>query len=50
MFKKLTGIMGDSNERELKRLQPVVDRINALENDFEKLCDDELRAKSIEFK
>jgi preprotein translocase subunit SecA len=50
MFKRLIGIIGDPNERELKRLQPVVDRINALEGEFEKLSDDELRAKNAEFK
>ncbi len=50
MFKRLTSIIGDSNERELKRLQPVVDKINALEADFEKLSDDQLQAKSTAFK
>ena len=50
MFKRLTGIISDSNEKELKRLQPAVDKINALEPDFEKLSDDELRAKAAEFK
>ncbi|TET13534.1 MAG: preprotein translocase subunit SecA, partial [Dehalococcoidia bacterium] len=50
MFKRLTSIIGDSNEKELKRLQPAVDKINALEPDYEKLSDDELRAKAAEFK
>ncbi len=50
MFKRLTSIIGDSNEKELKRLQPAVDKINALEPDFEKLSDDKLRAKAAEFK
>ncbi len=50
MLKRITGILGDSNERELKRLQPLVDRINALEPEFEKLSDDGLRAKKDEFK
>ena len=50
MFKRLTSIIGDSNERELKRLQPAVDKINALEPDFGKLSDDELQAKTAEFK
>ncbi|MFA4836202.1 MAG: preprotein translocase subunit SecA [Dehalococcoidia bacterium] len=50
MFKKLTGFLGDSNEREIKRLVPAVNRINALEPDFEKLSDDALRAKTGEFK
>ena len=36
MFKLLGGLV-DSNEKELKRLQPLVDRINELEPEFEKL-------------
>jgi preprotein translocase subunit SecA len=49
MFKWLGGLI-DSNEKELKRLQPMVNRINELEPAFEKLSDGELRAKSDEFK
>ncbi|MEE9399388.1 MAG: preprotein translocase subunit SecA, partial [Dehalococcoidales bacterium] len=49
MFKWLGGLV-DSNEKELKRLQPIVDRINKLEPEFEKLSDAELRAKTDEFK
>ena len=40
----------DSNEKELKRLQPAVSRINELEPEFERLSDDELRAKTDDFK
>ena len=40
----------DSNEKELKRLQPLVSRINSLEPDFEKLTDGELRGKTDEFR
>jgi preprotein translocase subunit SecA len=49
MFKWLSNLI-DSNEKELKRLQPVVDHINSLEPEFEKLTDAELRAKTDEFK
>ena len=49
MFKWLGGLI-DSNEKELKRLQPFVDEINELESEFERLSDDELRAKTEEFK
>ncbi len=49
MFKWL-GSLIDSNEKELKRLQPLVNRINLLEPEFEKLTDAELRAKTDEFK
>jgi len=49
MLKWLNSLI-DSNERELKRLQTLVDDINSLEPDFEKLSDAELRAKTDEFK
>jgi len=49
VFKFFSGLT-DSNEKQLKRLQPTVDRINELEPEFEKLSDDELRAKTDEFK
>jgi len=49
MFKWLSNLL-DSNEKELKRFQPLVDYINSLEPDFEKLTDAELRAKTDEFK
>jgi len=40
----------DSNEKQLKQLQPLVDRINGLEPEFKKLSDEELKAKTEEFK
>ena len=43
-------IVGSKNERELKRLWPVVERINALESEISRLSDDQLRAKTFEFK
>ncbi|MFC1917521.1 preprotein translocase subunit SecA [Chloroflexota bacterium] len=49
MLKWLGGML-DSNEKVLKRLYPIVDRINALEPDFIELSDDELRAKTEEFR
>ncbi len=49
MLKWLGGLI-DSNEKELKRLQPAVDEINSLEPEFERLSDAELRAKTDEFK
>ena len=49
MFKWLGGLT-DSNEKELSRLQPLVNLINELEPEFEKLTDAELRAKTDEFK
>jgi preprotein translocase subunit SecA len=47
IFQKL---FGTKNERELKRIAPLVDEINRFEPAIQKLSDDELRAKSAHFK
>lgn len=47
---KIFGGLLDSNEKELKRLQPYVGKINELEPEFEKLSDADLRAKTEELK
>ncbi len=49
MFRKILG-GGDSNERVLKGLYPLVDQINALEPETQPLSDDALRAKTEEFR
>ncbi|MBX6361551.1 preprotein translocase subunit SecA [Pseudacidobacterium ailaaui] len=46
----LTKIFGTSNERAVKRLMPVVQAINAMEPEIQRLSDGELRAKTDEFK
>ncbi len=47
MFKSLIKkVVGDPHERELKRLQPIVDQINALEPEFRRMSDDELRGQT----
>ena len=43
-------IFGTHSEREIKRVIPIVDKIEALEPEYEKLSDEALRAKTIEFK
>ena len=43
-------IFGSANDREIRAFQPKVAAINALEADFEKLSDDELKAKTDEFR
>ena len=48
--KVLTKIFGTANERLIKRLMPMVALINALEEDTKRLTDDELRAKTVEFR
>jgi preprotein translocase subunit SecA len=46
----LTKVFGSKNERELKRLQPLVERINAFEPEFKAMRDDQLRALTPKFK
>ena len=46
IFKKIFG----SNEREIGKLKPLVEKINALEDQMIRLSDDQLRAKTVEFK
>jgi preprotein translocase subunit SecA len=48
--KALTKIFGTANERLVKRLLPVVEVINALEADTKLLTDEQLRAKTVEFR
>src|SRR4030043_66782 len=43
-------IVGSKNERELKRIQPLIDQINQTEPKISRLSDDQLRAKTLEFK
>ena len=40
----LTKILGSKNEREIKKLRPIVDRINSLEKEFEKKSKEELQS------
>src|SRR5579872_3368200 len=46
----LTKIFGSRNDRLLKQYRKVAESINALEPAYEKLSDDELRGKTLEFK
>ena len=48
--KLLAKIFGTANERAIKRLTPIVGQISALEPETKKLSDEELRAKTAEFK
>ena len=50
MFELVKKIFGNSNERELKKLQPIVDKINSYEPNISKLNDRELKDKTVEFK
>ena len=46
----LTKIFGTHSSHELKKIYPIADKVDALEEQFKKLTDDELRAKTDEFK
>ncbi len=45
-----TKVFGDPNERELKRIRPIVARINTLEDEMRALSDEDLRGMTAEFK
>ncbi|MEN5041548.1 preprotein translocase subunit SecA [Stenotrophomonas sp. TWI1149] len=46
----LTRVFGSRNERQLRQLNRIVAKINALEPEIEKLSDEQLKAKTPEFK
>jgi len=50
MLKVLTRLFGSRNERLLKQYWPIADQINALESDIQQLDDEQLKAKTNEFR
>jgi len=46
----LVKVVGTKNERELKKLWPIVERVGEIEPSLSSLSDDRLRAKTGEFK
>src|SRR6266851_5140044 len=46
----LAKVVGTQNERELKRLRPIVAEVNAFEPAIKALSDDQLRGKTAEFR
>ena len=44
------GLFKTYSEKEVKRIRPLVEKINGLEPDMQKLSDQELRGKTDEFK
>lgn len=48
--KLVKGVFGSKNERELKKMAPLVDKINELEPGFQALSDAQLLSKTAEFK
>lgn len=50
IFKWLFGLIGETEEKKLRALSPLISRINDLEPEMQKLSDEELRAKTQIFK
>lgn len=50
MIKLLLKLLGDPNEKKVKSMMGIVEHINALEPEFAAMSDEELRAKTDEFK
>ena len=46
----LLKLMGDPHEKKIKKIRGIIDHINQLEPEFEKMTDEELRAKTDEFR
>ena len=50
MVSVLQKILGDPNDKALKKLSSIKDKVNALESEFQRLTDEQLRSKSDEFR
>ena len=50
MLSFIKKIVGTKNDREIKRIRPYVEEINKWEDEFKGLTDDQLRAKTEQFK
>jgi len=46
----IKSVFGSKSDRDVKRMLPLVARVSKLEEEYQKLSDDELKAKTIEFK
>ncbi len=50
IFAGISKLMGSKSERDIKKIQPIVDEIKSYEDEVRMLSDDELKAKTEEFK
>ena len=50
MLKQVLRVLGDSNERVIKQMGPIVDEINGMESEYEGMSEDELRALTADFR
>ena len=46
VFNFFTKIFGSSNDRKIKKLQPIIDQINNFESDIKKMSDEQFRQKT----
>ena len=46
----LNALFGTYSEREVKRLKPTIEKINSLDESMQKLSDEELKSKTVEFR
>ena len=46
----LAKLVGTQNERDLKKLRPIVGEVGVLESDIQALSDEQLRRKTVEFR
>lgn len=49
MWNLITNLF-DSNDRQLKKIQPIINKINDLESEISKLTDEQLKEKTVEFR
>ncbi|PIE89960.1 MAG: preprotein translocase subunit SecA [Acidobacteria bacterium] len=50
MLKAISKVFGNKNSRELKKLQPLVNKINDLEDSIKALSDEELKEQTVQFR
>ncbi|MDR1417936.1 MAG: preprotein translocase subunit SecA [Endomicrobium sp.] len=51
MLKTILGlIFGSQNERDIKAMEPIVDKVNALESSIKQFSDEDLKNKTVEFR
>ncbi|MGQ5627299.1 preprotein translocase subunit SecA [Edwardsiella piscicida] len=50
LIKLLTKVFGSRNDRTLRRMRKVVEQINRMEPEMEQLSDEQLKAKTVEFR
>ena len=50
MFSLISKLIGDSNEKALKKIQPLVNEINLLENNYQNLSNSDLKNCTTEFR